>query len=508
MKIIVVEDDINTLDSITNMLINIDNNFCIEVASNGIDGLKIIKQFQPDLIITDICMPKMDGLQMLSQLKNEGFNFFSIIISSYSEFEFARHALNLGVFDYLLKPVSIIDLANAIKKICTKIINYHKNQLTNCIKQYTATGAVMDFDVFHFFNDKFLFYKNNTHIIEIYLGEHYNLFYQKYLTSINNICEDSSCFQCINICIEEYKCIFLLIYSTDNTIDNTIIVSKYLRNDLLNIINNNFQYPVCIGYSNCKKLSTNNLFSAIKELHESMDWNIIYKDEKIIIYDQVKSINTNPLIYPLKLVANINDALCKGKYNDLKMYIKRLFVLFYNNIYSPKQIKEVCTRLIYNIIEVYEKMYPDKIQFLKFQIFIDNINNAISFHELCNCFSEFFQYIIPEDQQSQNKLISLNILRAKNFIHEYYFKPITLEEIAHYLKITPEYLGTQFKKELGINFSTYLKNYRIQKAKELLLTTDLKLYEISKKVGYNDIKYFSHIFKEITGKTSADFRNK
>ena len=159
-------------------------------------------------------------------------------------------------------------------------------------------------------------------------------------------------------------------------------------------------------------------------------------------------------------------------------------------------------------IEVYEKMYPDKIQFLKFQIFIDNINNAISFHELCNCFSEFFQYIIPEDQQSQNKLISLNILRAKNFIHEYYFKPITLEEIAHYLKITPEYLGTQFKKELGINFSTYLKNYRIQKAKELLLTTDLKLYEISKKVGYNDIKYFSHIFKEITGKTSADFRNK
>ena len=70
MKIIVVEDDINTLDSITNMLINIDNNFCIEIASNGIDGLNTIKQFQPDFIITDICMPKMDGLQMLSELKN------------------------------------------------------------------------------------------------------------------------------------------------------------------------------------------------------------------------------------------------------------------------------------------------------------------------------------------------------------------------------------------------------------------------------------------------------
>lgn len=504
MKIIVVEDDINTLDSITNMLINIDNNFCIEIASNGIDGLNTIKQFQPDFIITDICMPKMDGLQMLSELKNEGYNFFCIIISTYPEFEFVRRALGLGVSDYLLKPVSMIDLANAIEKIRTKIINYRKNLLTNCIKQYISNGAGIDFDAFHFFNDNFNNYKNNTHIIEIYLGEYYNLFYQKCLTLINEICKNYSYLQCINICIEEYKCIFLVIYSTDNTIS----IDKWLKNGLLNIINNDLQYHICIGYNDCKKLSNNNLFSAIKELHENMDWNIVYKDNKIIIYDQVKSIKTNPLIYPIKLVANINDALCKENYNELKMYIKRLFILFYNNIYSPKQIKEVCTRLIYNIIEVYEKIYPDKIEFLKFQIFIDNINNAISFSELCNCFSRFFQYIIPDDQQSQNKLISLTVLRAKNFIHEYYFKHITLEEIARYLKVTPEYLGTQFKKELGINFSTYLKNYRIQKAKELLITTDLKFYEISKKVGYNDIKYFSRIFKEVTGKTSADFRNR
>ena len=91
-------------------------------------------------------------------------------------------------------------------------------------------------------------------------------------------------------------------------------------------------------------------------------------------------------------------------------------------------------------------------------------------------------------------------------LQEFYTSGITLEEIADKLQITPEYLGTQFHKEMGVTFSTYLKQVRMSKAKELLIGTQLKLYEIAEKLGYSDSKYFSKVFKETFGQLPAEYR--
>ena len=91
-------------------------------------------------------------------------------------------------------------------------------------------------------------------------------------------------------------------------------------------------------------------------------------------------------------------------------------------------------------------------------------------------------------------------------IHEFYRTGITLEEIGNRLNMTPEYLGTLFHRETGTTFSSYVKTYRISKAKELLVGTNLKLYEVAEKVGYSDPKYFSRVFKEITGQLPVEYR--
>ena len=92
--------------------------------------------------------------------------------------------------------------------------------------------------------------------------------------------------------------------------------------------------------------------------------------------------------------------------------------------------------------------------------------------------------------------VSLAVKKAQSMIHEFYADGITLNEIADRLNLTQEYLGTQFHKELGENFSTYIRNYRLAKAKEMLIGTQLRQYEISEKVGYADAKYFARVFKE------------
>lgn len=96
--------------------------------------------------------------------------------------------------------------------------------------------------------------------------------------------------------------------------------------------------------------------------------------------------------------------------------------------------------------------------------------------------------------------------RAQSMIHEFYDTGITLEEIAQKLNVTPEYLGTLFHKETGTHFSTYIREHRITKAKELLIGTQMKIYEIADQVGYADAKYFSRVFKESTGQLPADYR--
>ena len=91
-------------------------------------------------------------------------------------------------------------------------------------------------------------------------------------------------------------------------------------------------------------------------------------------------------------------------------------------------------------------------------------------------------------------------------IHEFYGDGITLDEIAHKLGITPEYLSTQFRKETGDTFSNYIRDFRIKKSKELLLGTQLKLHQISAQIGYSDPKYFSQVFKKAVGQLPADYR--
>lgn len=98
------------------------------------------------------------------------------------------------------------------------------------------------------------------------------------------------------------------------------------------------------------------------------------------------------------------------------------------------------------------------------------------------------------------------IKKAINYIREHYREEIALEELSRKLEITPEYLSALFKREVGINFSLFIKRFRISHAKRLLKGSDLKVYEVAERVGYGDAKYFARVFKEELGVTPGEYR--
>ena len=100
------------------------------------------------------------------------------------------------------------------------------------------------------------------------------------------------------------------------------------------------------------------------------------------------------------------------------------------------------------------------------------------------------------------------VQKVLRLVDEYYRDGITLKEVSNELEVSPDYISTQLTEDLGVNFSTYIKNYRIKKAKELLAGTDLKMFEIAEQTGYQDAKYFGKVFKAAEGIHPLDYRKK
>ena len=122
MKIVVVEDEIRIREGISRLLGKLKQGYEMEgEAENGQEGLELIRRVKPDVVITDIKMPKMDGLEMLKIMYREGIQAKAIVLSAYSEFEYARKAMSMGVTEYLLKPVTFGDFSQALMHVQQQI---------------------------------------------------------------------------------------------------------------------------------------------------------------------------------------------------------------------------------------------------------------------------------------------------------------------------------------------------------------------------------------------------
>jgi two-component system response regulator YesN len=113
--------------------------------------------------------------------------------------------------------------------------------------------------------------------------------------------------------------------------------------------------------------------------------------------------------------------------------------------------------------------------------------------------------LLPRAEESSPGGCSV-VRRAQNVVSEFYSQGISLSEVAQKVGVTSEYLSAQFHRETGMTFSAYIRDYRVHKAKELLLGTSLKLYAVGKQVGYRDSKYFCRVFKEVTGQIPSEYR--
>lgn len=506
MNIIIVEDEIMIQDGLKKLLHKISPDYQVTgIAGDGREALELMERNKPDLVITDVRMPHMDGLEMLEEMQRRSLNAKVIILSAYSDFEYARKAMRFGVSEYLLKPVAVNELRQTLQFVEMQIDEQRRQRenpadgylLDSIFYNILSDGKELKPETNDFLEKEYGIEQNQKFLLVLfYLGNSYEITKKELHKKISHELQGRYDVGYSVLSFPKERSMAVVIYSFRDAEE----LKKWFEVSVLSGRGGadstgwaEFQGILEFGHT-------------LQRLKQKMDFTVVFGSEVMICYPQILKIQTKPYVYPRALEQELRAAVCLSETERIKGILQSFEnSCFSGDLYSPEEIKKSYVRFIWNILGVAKEIIYSKYQTIEQQVLFDRIMSAITRDELSQVLNELYDRLFEEDDlKSDNYLIQ----RTKNMVHEFYAQGITLEEIAIQLKITPEYLSTQFRMQCQVNFSTYIKEYRVQKAKELLLGSRLKLYEVAQAVGYSDARYFGQVFKAVTGESPNEYRKR
>lgn len=508
MKAVVIEDEILIREGLCDLMRKMFPEISIVgVAGNGQEGLACIEKCMPDLVITDIKMPVMDGMEMLSKMQEQGITAKVIVLTAYSEFSYAQRAVKLGVCDYIIKPVMVQEFVQTIRKIQNLCEQEQKRtpdkmgSLENIVSSilYGVSSLEDDEKTEGFLERKYGIAKDMPLIeLLIYMGEDFEDGRDKKRREMCRLLEQKGLRHAL-VDMEYDKTILALLYGYSSRQET----ERWYQSQILFHKRGGKEKEVSYGMMEVPGVAA--IREGYHKLLPYMDWNIVLGDDVLISYPRIADIQTEICIYPVELENQMKIAICMGEKEKIREITGKFQQYFLNGqVYSPKEIKESCIRFQWSVLNIAKEVGCIDYQSIDQKKLLDQVMNAKNERELKRTFEGLFSHMDVVERETG--AVSLAVKKAQSIIHEFYADGITLNEIADRLGLTQEYLGAQFHKELGENFSAYIRNYRLAKAKELLIGTQLKQYEISEKVGYTDAKYFARVFKECVGMSPAEYR--
>lgn len=485
MKIVIVDDETRIREGIAGLLKKISRDFqIVGEAGDGTEGLELIVQTRPDLVITDIKMPKMSGLELLTCLHERNIAFKAIVLSAYSEFSYAQQAIKLGVSEYLLKPIAFDDFSASIRNIEAQIAHERtKNpqqlhSLENILLGVLFSGLPIDDEMRSFLKSVYrLDSDRRAAAAAIYLGGEFDQARTRFRETAEPLLADASIpHQFLELL--KTKELLMVVHSVDDlpkaeNLFKSVVVPK---------AGQAFKRNAAFGWITIESLSQ--LKDSVDVLRHSMDWNIVREHPCVISYPEVLRTKATPLPYPIEMEKRVKNAVCEINYNKAREILRQFLQYLQSDVFKPSEIKETVVRFLWAMINILREVDFENYEHIDQQNLLARIMRALSWEEIESAVIVFSS---PLADKSDGKAFSLQVRRAANYVHEFYGQDITLEEIAGKLNLTPEYLGSLFHKEIGENFNSYIRNLRIKKAKELLISTDMKLFEIASAVGYADL---------------------
>lgn len=453
----------------------------VGTAKSGTEAYEMALVQKPDIIITDIRMPGMDGIELMKRLSKKLPYTDYIILTNHAEFSYAREAVVYGAKQYLLKSeLRGAELITEIKKIC----NERMKLLAAKPSADCYAGGILDvYELFlqenreeavaDFFEKRGL--KRNLPYY-IFAVRHTNLTkQQKALEAAAAVLEPA--YLC---CALRQRVIYLLLQTP--SIPLLEASKKRLENWLLE------QQMGPVGIAD-RRSTLSSVMKAATEAENLLDaW---FFRQKPLLFRHL--FPDNQQWERQKIRSSYRTLLTEvslRKFDHLEEQLDDWFAIFQQIPYQELSwSREMCLKMVLSFEERYDQMIPESHNKALVKVELDTAEACQkSCHVILDRFLDF-----------QKESYSGIIEEAVSYIRENYQKELSLIEVAEQVHRSPEYFSRLFKEETGENFSVYLMMYRLNRAKELLEHTDMKVYQIAHEVGYTTPSYFSRIFKRYMG---------
>lgn len=474
-------------------------------AKNGRMAIDLSSSFKPDIILMDIKMPGMNGLDAIKEIMMDFPTIKFVMVTAHDTFQFAREAIKLGVKDYLLKPSKISEIVATVEKVI-KEIEVEQERIEKDIKhdlQFEKSRRVLETDMV----TQLLF----DHVHEVHVDT---------LMDMLEIKSADEMFVMVILVPERFEKVYAQWVNQIKELGSVWVGALHGRHFPLIVFRNNensYRSQVTTIVKNGLKDSQNKRgcewFVGIGEIYESLDQMKESYHEALIAMMDVTRAGTYRFYKDINTEPNYGDALMEkykgefldqvrlGEWGKIKNHLVMLIKSYEKEKIPLEHTKQRIMELIWRIYHTLAEMGIDIKSghyFLKeqsYQQFVEEIGMYIEeinlqYERIYNC----------NEQDT--------IHQIKQYIKNHSSENISLEMLGDRVGLSAIYISKLFKEKLNINYIDYLTLCRVDKAKEYMLFPEKSIKEIAFEVGYHDPNYFSKVFKKQVGVSPKKYRDK
>lgn len=500
----------------------------VGVAHDGRELLYQIREKKPDIVITDISMPEINGLELIESIRKQNVRCKFIIISGYRQFEYAHKALKNNVDDYLLKPIDEQELNEALQRITMSLLSektYGKeavDQLIQDSKKNRKNMGKLLLDQMR----KGASAPDGQAIREqfgIELGEGiYQAIIAKFDMTVQDGIQDSltsiqrkltSAFEKIfekdveEILVEPEpeRILFGLYYRKDQGYLFEEKIRRFYEYGK-NIADLFMGFSLTVGVSR-KYEKLKEFPRAFREAEDAICYRMTEGINQVIYYEKIR--RPEPQYDENEWEEIMTQAAADFEILNAKIFCHHANGWFFveNKRCNAPEMVRLSEGLVQLFFEKQKEMELQSADSAYAQQLIQKrIRNAVSLHELKHAVVDSISERIEKTEEEKKNQKKKPVRDAIQYIADHYKEMLSLEVVAKEVNLNPVYFSNIFKKETGENFVDYLHKYRIEVAKERLRREDSPVINIALELGYSDAKYFSKIFKKYVGIKPTDYR--
>ena len=502
------------------------NRLAVEIVgttTNGAAALELVREKKPDILITDIKMPCMDGLELIEELKKENISIPVIAISGYRRFDYAYGAIKGGVENYLVKPINRKELNDALERVIGRIITQRdESEAYTRMQKKVEHGTLQLRDrlISDILGDPLFTAPieqiNRNYLCEFRAGVYLGVVIQIDVPHMGEVFDSLSdkCNETIDKILGELSlekqfswvdnCLCGLINMPGEAIYQLRRRIKMLFTELCVCMDFYEKVSVSICLGNIEKYIENG-FKSLREAKTGVRAKCVLGGNQILECAQMDWNDAHNQLHPEQISA-LRRIMEVCQIDQLRSWLRETFPQsdsYY--LEHPLKTLSMVDAVVNNFMMLCE-MLAIKVDSSTAEICINKINTSCGLKETLCCLLDFMQVVLAQDMKQREQSASYCIQRAKEYIAQNLGNAIRLEHIAEHVSLSPNYFSMLFKKETGQNPSDYIVQQRLEKAKLLLRTTNLNLSQIAQQVGYTDAKHFSKLFKRFTGTFPKDYR--